>query len=137
MQAFLDKHKYLAAAILFAALAAGGVSQAQAKDIAKGVLIVRGDAHGASANEKDNYKNETVSDDRLEDVSVLCASKHNHTAADVVATDTTRTWGGYMSGNTTTVINLGGRVVKDEQPGNPNHCVINGLTLGQIKGIWH
>lgn len=137
MQAFVETHKYLAAAILFAALGAGSISPAQAEDIAKGVLIVRGDAHGASANEKDNYKNETVNDGRLEDVSVLCASKGNQTAAALVATDTTRTWGGYMSGNTTTVINSGGRVVKDAQPGNPNHCVINGLTLGQIRGIWH
>jgi hypothetical protein len=137
MNAFIENHKYLAATILFAALACGGVSSAQAEEVAKGVLIVRGDAYGVSANDKNNYQNDEVNDGRLEGVSVLCASKGNQTAAALVLTDTTRAWGGYMSSSTTTVINLGGKVVKDALPGNPNHCLINGLTLGQIKGIWH
>ena len=137
MNAFIEAHKYLAAAILFAALCAGSVSSAHAEDVAKGVLIVRGDAYGVSANDKNNYQNDDVNDGLLEGVSVLCASKGNQTAAALVLTDTTRTWGGYMSSSTTTVINLGGKVVKNAQPGNPNHCLINGLTLGQIKGIWH
>jgi hypothetical protein len=138
MNAFIESHKYLAAAILFAALCAGSVSSAQAEDVAKGVLIVRGDAHGFTPNQGDNYKNEERDiNDRLVGVSALCASSGSQTAPALVLTDTTRNWGGYMSGNTTTIINLGGKVVKDKQPGNPNHCLINGLTLGQIKGIWH
>ena len=44
MQKFLDSHKNLAACILLAALCAGSVSPAQAEDVAKGVLIVRGGA---------------------------------------------------------------------------------------------
>ncbi|GAD64020.1 hypothetical protein [Aquipseudomonas alcaligenes] len=138
MNAFIENHKYLAATILFAALACGGVSSAQAEDVAKGVLIVRGDAHGFTPNQGDNYKNEERNiNDRLEGVSALCASSGSQTAAALVLTDTTRNWAGYMSSNTTTIINQGGKVVKDPLPGNPNHCLINGLKLGQIKGIWN
>jgi hypothetical protein len=59
-------------------------------------------------------------------------------AAALVATDHTRQWGDtYMQGNASTVINLSGNVVKDPLPNNPNHCLIHGLSVGQIKGIWH
>ena len=134
MNAFIENHKYLAAAILFAALACGGVSSAQAEEVGKGVLIVRGGA----ANTDANYaKEEQDANGRLEHVSALCASAGNQTAAALIATDTTRVWGPFMSGNTTTVINYGGHVLKDPLPGNPNHCLINGLKLGQIKGMWH
>ena len=82
MNAFIENHKYLAATILFAALACGGVSSAQAEDVAKGVLIVRGDAHGFTPNQGDNYKNEERDiNDRLEGVSALCASSGSQTAA--------------------------------------------------------
>ncbi|MFP6800893.1 MAG: hypothetical protein VCA39_17495 [Pseudomonas sp.] len=134
MQNFLNSHKNIAACILLAALCAGSVSPAQAEDVAKGVLIVRGGA----ANTNANYdKEDQDSNGRLRQVSALCASSGSQTAAALVATDTTRVWGAYMSGNTTTVINLGGHVVKDPLRGNPNHCLINGLTLSQIKGMWH
>ncbi|WP_415754075.1 hypothetical protein [Pseudomonas leptonychotis] len=134
MQNFLNSHKKLGACILFIALCAGSVSAAQAEEVGKGVLVVRGGA----ANTNANYdKEDQDSNGRLQQVSVLCASSGNQTAAALVATDTTRVWGGYMSGNTTTVINFGGHVVKDWKEGNPNHCLINGLTLGQIKGMWH
>lgn len=134
MQNFLNSHKKLGACILFIALCAGSVSAAQAEEVGKGVLIVRGGA----ANTSVNYdKEDQDSNGRLQGVSVLCASKGSQTAAALVATDTTRVWGAYMSGTTTTVVNKGGHVIKDRQPGNPNHCLINGLTLGQIKGMWH
>jgi len=70
-------------------------------------------------------------------VLAVTTSAGNQTAAALIATDTTRVWGPFMSGNTTTVINYGGHVLKDPLPGNPNHCLINGLKLGQIKGMWH
>ncbi|TIH10414.1 hypothetical protein [Pseudomonas leptonychotis] len=134
MQNFLNSHKKLGACILFIALCAGSVSAAQAEEVGTGVLIVRGGA----ANTSVNYdKEDQDSNGRLQGVSVLCASKGSQTAAALVATDTTRVWGAYMSGTTTTVVNKGGHVIKDRQPGNPNHCLINGLTLGQIKGLWH
>ncbi|NII55430.1 hypothetical protein [Luteibacter sp. SG786] len=97
----------------------------------KGWVLVRGGA----ANTKANYdKEDQASDGTLQQVSVLCG---NDTAAGLVATDTTRTWGAYMESNVTTAVNLGGKVIIDAQKGNPNHCVINNLTLSQIKGIWH
>jgi hypothetical protein len=134
MQNFLNNHKNIAACILLAALCAGSVSPAQAEEVGKGVLIVRGGA----ANTSVNYdKEDQDSNGRLQGVSVLCASNGSQTAAALVATDTTRVWGAYMSSITTSVIKFGGHVVKDRQPGNPNHCLINGLTLGQIKGLWH
>jgi hypothetical protein len=134
MQNFLNSHKNIAACILLAALCAGSVSPAQAEEVGKGVLIVRGGA----ANTSVNYdKEDQDSNGRLQGVSVLCASNGSQTAAALVATDTTRVWGAYMSSITTSVIKFGGHVVKDRQPGNPNHCLINGLTLGQIKGLWH
>src|SRR5690606_26886427 len=96
-------------------------------------MLVRGGA----ANTDANYAKEDQDiNGRLQGVSVLCASAGNQTAAALVATDTTRVWGPYMTGNSTTVINYGGHVVKDPLPGNPNHCLINGLSLGQIKGMW-
>lgn len=134
MQNFLKARKSLTTGILFAALIAGSVSSAQAEDVAKGVLIVRDGA----ANTDANYQNqERDSNDRLDRVSALCARSNNQTVVALVATDTTRVWVGPMSGNTTTVIKHGGHVVKDPLPGNPNHCLINGLTLAQIKGMWH
>ena len=133
MNAFIENHKYLAATILFAALACGGVSSAQAEDVAKGVLIVR----GGSPNTSDYANQETDINGKLERVSALCAPRGNMTAAQLVATDTGWAFGAnYMSGSTTDVIKQGGKVVKDPLPGNPNHCLINGLKLGQIKGIW-
>ena len=138
MQNFLNNHKNIAACILLAALCAGSVSPAQAEDVAKGMLIVRGDAHAFGPNKDGNYKNEERDiNDRLVQVSALCANSGSQNATALIATDTTRVWGGYMSGNTTTVIKFGGHVVKDWQEGNPNHCLINGLTLSHIKGMWH
>ena len=133
MNAFIESHKYLAAAILFAALCAGSVSSAHAEDVAKGVLIVR----GGHPNTSDYANQEQDINGKLERVSALCAPRSNMTPAQLVATDTGFAFPTYMSGNTTSVINQGGKVVKDPLPGNPNHCLINGLTLGQIKGIWH
>jgi hypothetical protein len=134
MQIFLNTHKNLAACILFATLCAGSISPAQAAEVGKGVLIVRGGA----ANTDANYaKEDQDSNGRLERISALCASSGSQTAAALVASDTTRVWGAFMSGNTTTVINSGGHVLKDPLPGNPNHCLINGLKLSQIKGMWH
>jgi len=98
----------------------------------KGWLLVRGGAANTDANYAKEYE---ASDSTLQQVSVLCGATNN--APGLVATDTTRTWGAYMQSNVTTVVNLKGNVVIDAQPGNPNHCLISGLTLSQIKGIWH
>jgi hypothetical protein len=120
--------------MLLTALLGDSISLAKAEDIGKGVLIVRGGA----ANSEANYdKEDRDINGRLQGVSALCANSGNQTASALIQTDNTRTWEAYMSGNTTTVINYGGHVVKDPLDGNPNHCLINGLKLPQIKGMWH
>lgn len=128
----LKTTKNLTFGLLLAALLVG---QAQAAEVGKGVMIVRGGPANADSNYK---KEERDSNDRLHRVSILCASSGNQTPAALVATDTGWAFGTtYMSGSTTAVINYGGHVVKDPLPGNPNHCLINGLKLSQIKGLWH
>lgn len=138
MKSIFEKSSGLAGVLLVAISCVSGISSAYAEDVGKGVLIVRGDAYGASANDANNYQAEdTDINGRLEQVSVLCARAANQTAAALVATDHTRVWGGYMSGKTTQVIQAGGHVVKDPQVGNPNHCLINGVKLSEITGMWH
>ncbi len=134
MNVFIETHKYLAAAILLAALCAGSVSSAYAEDVAKGVLIVR----GGNPNTSDYSNQEQDINGKLERVSALCAPRSSMNAAQLVATDNGWAFGAaYMSGNTTDVIKGGGKVVKDPLPGNPNHCLINGLKLGTMRGLWH
>jgi hypothetical protein len=101
----------------------------------KGWLLVR----SGVANDKLNYdKEDSDSNGKLERVSALCAKWDTNDVQGLINTDTTRVWGVNRGvSNTTTAINLGGNVVIDALPGNPNHCLINGLTLPQIKGIWH
>lgn len=138
MKSIFERSSGFVGALLIAISCVSGISSAYAEDVDMGVLIVRGDAYGASANDEDNYQAEdTDINGRLEQVSALCAKAANQTAVALVATDHTRNWGGYMSGNTTTVIKAGGRVVKNPQKGNPNHCLINGVKLSQITGMWH
>jgi hypothetical protein len=103
----------------------------------KGWLMVR----DGVANRDANYANEdSDSNGALHGVSVLCAASSDTPAniTALIATDGTRNWGAnHGVATTTTAINLGGNVVKDPQPNNPNHCLINGLKTSQIKGIWH
>jgi len=103
----------------------------------KGWLLVRSGVANATANYD---KEDSDSNDKLQGVSVLCADI-TETAVNVqnlINTDGTRVWG-VNRGLTraSTVINLKGNVVIDAMPNNPNHCLINGLTVSQIKGIWH
>lgn len=117
--------------IVFAAAAAAG------NPAPKGWLVLRDGA----ANTDANYaKEDRDINGKLQGVSVLCADKSD-TAQNVqalIASDQTRAWG-VNPGRTrvSTIVNLGGQVVTDPLPNNPNHCLINGLTLPQIKGVWH
>lgn len=107
-----------------------------AEDAPKGWLVIRGGA----ANTSPNYaKEDTDINDNLERVSVLCAdlSESAGNIANLIASDQTRTYPTYMVSTTTTAMKQGGTVVKDPLDRNPNHCLINGLPLSKIKGIWH
>jgi hypothetical protein len=115
----------------FSALARNG------DPVPKGYLVVRDGATTTNAN----YANQdTDSNDRLQRVSALCAdlSDTAGNVAALIATDGTHAWGAaHGVSRASTVINLGGNVVIDAQTNNPNHCLISGLKLSQIKGIWH
>ncbi|HVI56641.1 MAG TPA: hypothetical protein VM621_16490 [Luteibacter sp.] len=103
----------------------------------KGWLLVRSGA----ANTDANYdKEDSDSNGKLHGVSVLCAGISDTPAKvqQLIATDGTRVWGPNRGvAQASTAINLGGNVVLDALPNNPNHCLINGLTVSKIKGIWH
>jgi len=132
------KNTIITAALLTCVLAFSGPALAGNGDPApKGWLVVR----SGVANDKANYdKEDSDINGKLEGVSVLCAKVNDEAVAiqGLINTDTTRVWGPNRGvSSTTTVINQGGAVIIDALRGNPNHCLINGLTLSQIKGIWH
>ena len=111
---------------------------AHAAEIGKGVLLVR---YGA-ANKDLNYEKDDGYPGELSGISVLCKVGINaNTKANfdqLVKSDKTRPTsikqgGGALS---TVVINSGAKVVTDPLPNNPNHCLINGIKLSQIKGVW-
>jgi hypothetical protein len=127
------KKTIITAALVTCLLGAASLAIAKNGDPApKGWLLVRGGAANTDANYNKEY---TASNDTLQQVSVLCGATNN--APGLIATDGTRVWGAYMESNVTTVINKGGKVVLDAQENNPNHCLISGLILKDIKGIWH
>jgi hypothetical protein len=104
----------------------------------KGWLLVRSGA----ANTDANYdKEDSDSNGKLENVSVLCqgVTENAGNIAALINTDKTRTWGATWGVSAvSTVLGQGGSVTIDSMgKKNPNHCLINGLTLGKIKGIWH
>ncbi|HEY4090396.1 MAG TPA: hypothetical protein VGN46_02680 [Luteibacter sp.] len=99
----------------------------------KGWLMVRSGA----ANTDENYKKEeSDSNGKLERVSVLCGNFKKSDVDQLIASDRTRGYDTYWTSTTTLVINLGGTVEKDPLPKNPNHCLINGIKVGPLKGIW-
>ncbi len=111
---------------------------AYAGDVAKGVLLVR---YGA-ANTNPNYEKDDGYPDTLSGVSVLCrAGITANTKANfdlLVKSDKNRPATINQGGAalSTVVINFGAKVVTDPLPGSPNHCLINGIKLSQVKGAW-
>ena len=111
---------------------------AYAGEVGKGVLLVR---YGA-ANTDMNYEKEDGYPNTLTGISVLCRAgitANTKTNFDLlVRSDTNRpatlTQGG--AALSTVVINFGAKVVTDPLPGSPNHCLINGIKLSQVKGAW-
>lgn len=131
------KNKIFTAAFVACALSLSSAAFAANGDSApKGWLLIRGGAPSTDAN----YSNDDVgSNGKLQGVSVLCqgVSETPANINNLIASDTTRVWGAHRISSVTTVVNLKGNVVIDALKGNPNHCLINDLTLSQIKGIWH
>jgi hypothetical protein len=130
--------KILIAAFIACTLSLSSAAFAANGDAApKGWLLIR----SGVANSTGNYDKEDADiNGKLEGVSVLCqgVSETPTNIANLIASDTTRVWGPNRGiGTVSTVVNLKGNVVIDALKGNPNHCLINGLTLSQIKGIWH
>ncbi len=109
-----------------------------AGDVPKGALIVRDGA----ANTDANYANQDKDPNgRLQQVSALCSAgaeqRSRANAQSLIGTDGTRTWATtYGTAQVSTIINLNGTVVTDPLTHNPNHCLISGLTVPKIKGVW-
>ncbi|WP_242113251.1 hypothetical protein [Luteimonas aquatica] len=100
--------------------------------IPKGWIVVR----DGNVKDKQNYAKEDLDQNKkLRGVSALCA-ENNADVAKLVKSDKTRKWGNPNQASVTTIVNLGGGVRKDEQPKNPSHCLISGLTVGQMIGVW-
>lgn len=99
-------------------------------------------ARSGVANDDDNYKGEEKDiNGNLERVSALCKNI-KETSVEVeklVKSDKTRNWGvaPWWVSKVSIATKQDAKVVIDAQEGNPNHCLISGLSLGQIKGIWH
>ena len=100
-------------------------------------------ARSGAANTNANYDDEDADiNGKLERVSALCMKVDPVTAASVqafVQTDTTRNWGqgpNWWISSASTATGQGAKVVQNPLKGNPNHCLISGLTVAKIKGIW-
>lgn len=115
---------FLAVAVLSTpfALAAGTKGQ----NVPKGTLVIR---YGA-ANTKANNK--------LQNVSALCADSTNNTQALLMASDHAYTGPAVsMTANSTTFINAGGNVVWDPLSNSPKHCLIMNIKLRAITSAFH
>lgn len=102
-------------------------------------LMVRSGA----ANTDGNYDGEDKDiNGKLEQVSALCKDVEETSVevAKLVKSDKTRNWGvgpTWWVSKASTATGQGGKVVIDAQTNNPNHCLISGLKIGNMKGIWH
>jgi hypothetical protein len=109
-----------------------------AGNVPKGALIVRDGA----ANTDANYANQDKDPNgRLQQVSALCSAgaeqRDRANAQSLIGTDDTRTWAAtYGTAQVSTIINLDGKVVTDPLTNNPYHCLISGLTVPKMKGVW-
>ena len=111
-----------------------------ADPVNKGALVLRSGA----ADGDDNYANQDVdSNGKLQDVSALCSpdASNKGKSADLITTDKTRNQNKLFQAKfgatqASTITGLGGKVVTDPLDRNPNHCLISGLKVSQIKGVW-
>lgn len=119
-----------------------GTAMAKNGDPVPGTYLM---ARSGAANTDKNYEGEDQDiNGKLEQVSALCKDiKPKDVTADsvkkFVQSDKTRKWGDgptWWIARVSTATGLGAKVVEDAQPGNPNHCLISGLKVSQIKGIW-
>ncbi|OIR10009.1 hypothetical protein GALL_79360 [mine drainage metagenome] len=115
-------------------------------DVARNTIVLRQD----EANQKANYAKELADmNGTLSEVSALCSAgpiaRTRAATALLAATDTTRNW--YIGPpppparpwgvtEARTILDLGGHVQMDPRPGNPRHCLISGLKVKEITGVW-
>jgi len=128
--------------VLVCLLGITGAAMAKNGDPVPGTYLM---ARSGAANTDKNYEGEDQDiNGKLEQVSALCKDiKPKDLTADsvkkFVQSDKTRKWGDgptWWIARVSTATGLGAKVVEDAQPGNPNHCLISGLKVSQIKGIW-
>jgi hypothetical protein len=129
--------------LLACLLALSGTAFAKNGDPVPGTYLM---ARSGEANTDKNYKNEDQDiNGKLENVSALCKElKAKDLDAEsvkkFVKSDKTRDWGDgptWWIARVSTATSLGGKVIEDAQPRNPNHCLISGLTVSQLKGLWY
>lgn len=107
--------------------------------VEKGVLLVRrGDpTQNANYEKEDGYP-----DGELMGVSVQCNPEVQYTTNTSKRQKRINTlirnqagFDKYKFANSTCIINHGGNIENDMK-GNKNHCVINSIELGDLKGCW-
>lgn len=128
---------FLAAVALSTQFALGAGAKGQ--NVPKGTLVIR---YGA-ANTKANYAGQDGytdgnGDNKLQNVSALCADSTNSTQAALMASDHSYTGvKASLTANSTTFINAGGNVVWDPLSNSPNHCLIMNIKLRAITSAFH
>ncbi|URX62580.1 hypothetical protein KR767_00355 [Luteibacter anthropi] len=124
-------------ALLACLVCQGALARGKNDPVPDGWVVIR----SGQANKDSNYANETRIGDRYFNISALCAPRNTNPDA-LASTDTTRDWSGselWQTSSSTIIANKkqSGKIVKDEQAGNPNHCLINDVDVTAIKGVWH
>ncbi|WP_448099913.1 hypothetical protein [Luteibacter jiangsuensis] len=128
--------------LLVCLLGLSGTALAKNGDPVPGTYLM---ARSGAANTDKNYEGEDRDiNNKLEQVSALCkelkpADVDAESVKKFMKSDKTRNWGDgptWWISRVSTATGLGAKVVEDAQPGNPNHCLISGLKVSQIKGIW-
>jgi hypothetical protein len=109
-------------------------------DVKKGVLLVR---RGDPTQDANYDKDDRDPNGKLMGVSVQCNPGVAYTTEQpqnqVRITALIGNQAGFANrgfANSTCIINHGGNVKTDPVDGNENHCVINSVKLGDLKGCW-
>jgi hypothetical protein len=112
---------------------------ASGADVGTGVLLVR---RGDPTQDANYEKEDQDSNGKLMGVSVQCNPNVKYTPDQDTRQQRIKQLIGKQAGfdnygftNSTCIINNGGNIVNDMN-GNANHCVINSIKIGALKGCW-